>query len=61
MDKSLKLFIVGTYKSVYNGYFLAQANTDATIIYEHHNSDYLQVNFDSGNNLSGSLTLTRKE
>jgi hypothetical protein len=61
MDKSLKMFIVGTYKSVYNGYFLAQANTDATIIYENHNSDYLQVKFDSGNNLSGSLTLTRKE
>lgn len=61
IDKSLKMFIVGTYKSVNNAYFLAQANTDATIVYESHNTDFLQVKFESGDTLSGSLTLTRKE
>ena len=61
LDKQLKAFTVGTFKSVINGYFIAQVNTDATIIYEDHNSDYLLVRFESGNTLSGSLTLTRKE
>ena len=60
-DNLLKMFIVGTYKSVYNGYFLAQVNTSATITYEEHDANHLLVRFDSGNNLSGSLALTRKE
>ncbi len=61
MDKQLKAFTVGTFKSVINGYFIAQVNTDATIIYEDHSSDYLLVRFESGDTLSGSLNLTRKE
>jgi hypothetical protein len=61
MDKQLKAFTVGTFKSVINGYFIAQVNTDATIIYEDHSSDYLLVRFESGDTLSGSLHLTRKE
>ena len=60
MDKQLKAFTVGTFKSVINGYFIAQVNTDATIIYEDHSSDYLLVGFESGDTLSGSLHLTRK-
>jgi hypothetical protein len=61
MDKQLKAFTVGAFKSVINGYFIAQVNTDATIIYENHSSDYLLVRFESGDTLSGSLHLTRKE
>ncbi len=61
IDKSLKLFKVGKYKKINGGYFIAQENTDATITYEDHNSDYLLVRFESGDTLSGSLTLTRKE
>ncbi|MNE54486.1 hypothetical protein D3C87_22010 [compost metagenome] len=61
MDKQLKGFNVGTFKSIINGHFAAQVNTSSTIIYEDHTSDYLLVRFDSGNNLYGSLTLTRKE
>ena len=61
MDKQLKSFTVGTFKSVINSYFAAQVNNDGTIVYEDHTSDYLLVRFESGNTLSGSLTLTRKE
>lgn len=61
MDKQLKAFTVGTFKSVINGYFIAQVNTDATITYEDHNSNNLLVRFESGDTLSGSLNLTRKE
>lgn len=61
IDKSLKLFKVGTYKKINGGYFIAQVNTDATISYESHDSDYLSVRFEAGDSLSGSLTLTRKE
>jgi hypothetical protein len=61
MDKQLKAFNVGTFESVINSHFSAQVNIDATIIYEDHNSDHLLIRFDSGNGLSGSLTLTRKE
>ena len=61
MDKSLKSFTVGNYNKVVEGYFIAQVNTDATITYEDHNSDHLLVHFESGDTLSGSLTLTRKE
>ena len=61
MDKQLKTFTVGSSKGIVNGYFLAQVNTSATIIYEDHNSDHLLVRFESGSSLSGSLTLTRKE
>lgn len=61
MDKSLKAFNIGTYKKIINSHFAAQVNVGGTITYEEHNSDYLQVTFQSGNTLSGSLTLTRKE
>lgn len=61
MDKQLKSFTVGSPKGIVNGYFLAQVNTSANIDYEDHNSDHLQVHFESGSTLSGSLTLTRKE
>ena len=61
MDKSLKAFTVGTFKSIINSHFSAQVNIDGTIIYEDHNSDYLYVRFESGDTLSGSLNLTRKE
>ncbi|WP_343747851.1 hypothetical protein [Fluviicola sp.] len=61
MDKSLKIFKVGTYKSINNGIFKAQVNTGATIDYEDHDSDHLMIHFASGDTLSGSLTLTRKE
>jgi len=61
MDKSLKFFRVGTYKSIINQRFLAQVNTNSTITYENHDSDNLLVQFESGDTLSGSLTLTRKE
>ena len=60
-DKSLKFFKVGTYKKINGGYFIAQVNTDATIDFEDHNTDHLMVHFASGDTLSGSLTLTRKE
>ena|GEM_PF-2481174 len=61
MDKSLKDFSVGTYKKINGGHFAAQVNTSSTITYEDHNSDHLVVHFASGDTLSGSLTLTRKE
>ena len=61
MDKSLKSFTVGNYNKINGGYFIAQVNTDATISYESHDSDYLSVRFEAGDSLSGSLTLTRKE
>ncbi|WP_343636324.1 hypothetical protein [Fluviicola sp.] len=61
IDKSLKFFRVGTYKSIINQRFLAQVNTNSTITYEDHNSDNLLIQFESGDTLSGSLTLTRKE
>ncbi len=61
MDKQLKAFTVGTFKSVINGYFAAQVNNNGNIIYEDHTSDYLLVRFESGNGLSGSLSLTRKK
>ncbi|MNJ86645.1 hypothetical protein D3C87_41490 [compost metagenome] len=61
IDKLLKSFSVGTYKKINNERFYAQVNTSSTIIYEKHDADNLLIRFDSGNNLSGSLTLTRKE
>jgi hypothetical protein len=61
MDKSLKDFLVGTYKKINNSYFKAQVNISSTITYEDHNTDHLLVHFESGDTLSGSLTLTRKE
>jgi hypothetical protein len=61
MDKSLKAFSIGSYKKVIDGHFAAQVNTDATITYEDHDSDHLVVRFASGDTLSGSLSLTRKE
>ena len=60
-DKSLKIFKVGTYQKINGGYFIAQVNTDATISYEDHSSDYLMIHFEAGDTLSGSLALTRKE
>lgn len=61
MDKSLKAFSVGNYKKIIGGHFSGQVNTDATIDYEDHDSDHLSVHFESGDTLSGSLILTRKE
>ncbi|MGV3613402.1 MAG: hypothetical protein ACO1N0_20760 [Fluviicola sp.] len=61
MDNSLKAFTVGTYKKISSSRFSAQVNIGGTITYEDHTSDYLQVMFESGDTLSGSLTLTRKE
>ncbi|MNV21617.1 hypothetical protein D3C71_1125580 [compost metagenome] len=61
MDKQLKSFTVGSPKGIVNGYFLAQVNTSANIDYEDHNSDHLLIHFESGNGLSGSLSLTRKK
>ena len=61
MDKLLKSFRVGNYNSIINERFLAQPNTSSTIDYEEHDSDYLLVRFTSGDTLTGSLTLTRKE
>lgn len=61
MDKSLKAFSVGNYKKIIDNTFKAQVNTGSTITYEDHNSDHLLVRFASGDTLSGSLTLTRKE
>ncbi|MNJ84743.1 hypothetical protein D3C87_22020 [compost metagenome] len=61
MDKQLKAFNVGTFKSVINSHFSAQVNNEGTIVYEDHTSDYLLVRFESGNGLSGSLSLTRKK
>ena len=61
MDKSLKGFNIGTYKKIVNSWFAAQVNRGGNITYEDHNSDYLLVRFESGDTLSGSLTLTRKE
>lgn len=61
MDKSLKGFNIGTYKKIVNSRFAAQVNIGGNITYEDHNSDYLKVHFESGDTLSGSLTLTRIE
>ncbi|MNY06462.1 hypothetical protein D3C86_1392200 [compost metagenome] len=61
IDKSLKFFRLGTYKKINNESFYAQVNTYSTIIYEKHDADNLLIRFDSGNNLFGSLSLTRKE
>ena len=61
MDKSLKAFTVGAYKKIVNNTFAAQVNIGGTISYEDHDSDHLLVHFESGDTLSGSLTLTRKE
>ncbi len=61
MDKQLKSFNVGNFKSIINSRFAGQVNRDGVITYEDHNSDYLLVRFESGDTLSGSLTLTRKE
>ncbi len=61
MDKSLKAFNVGTYKKMINSRFAAQVNIGGNITYEDHNTDHLLVHFESGDTLSGSLTLTRKE
>lgn len=61
MDKQLKAFTVGTFKSVINNRFAAQVNKGGIITYEDHNSDYLLVRFESGDTLFGSLSLTRKE
>lgn len=61
MDKSLKAFNIGTYKKITSSRFAAQVNIGGNIIYEDHNTDYLQVKFESGDTLSGSVTLTRKE
>lgn len=61
MNKQLKAFTVGTYKKIIGNRFAAQVNIGGDITYEDHTSDYLQVKFESGDTLSGSLTLTRKE
>ena len=61
MNKLLKGFIVGDYNSIINERFLAQPNTSSTITYEEHDSYHLLVHFASGDTLSGSLILTRKE
>jgi hypothetical protein len=61
MDKSLKAFNIGTYKKIINSTFSAQVNISGAINYEDHDSDHLLLHFESGNTLSGSLTLTRKE
>ncbi|MNU89639.1 hypothetical protein D3C71_794840 [compost metagenome] len=61
MDKQLKSFNVGTFKSIINSRFAGQANRGGVVTYEDHTSDYLLVRFESGDTLSGSLTLTRKE
>lgn len=61
MDKSLKSFNIGNYKKILTSRFAAQVNIGGDITYEDHNSDYLLLQFASGDTLSGSLTLTRKE
>lgn len=61
MDKQLKAFNAGTYKKIISTRFSAQVNIGGNITYEDHNSDYLHVTFESGDTLSGSLNLTRKE
>ena len=61
MDKSLKSFNIGNYKKILNSRFAAQVNMGGNITYEDHDSDYLLIRFESGDTLSGSLTLTRKE
>ena len=61
MNKQLKAFTVGTYKKIIGTRFAGQVNVGGDITYEDHTSDYLHVKFESGDTLSGSLTLTRKE
>ena len=61
MDKQLKAFTTGAYEKIINSQFAGQVNRGGIITYEDHNSDYLHVKFESGDTLSGSLTLTRKE
>lgn len=61
MDKQLKSFNIGAYKKITSSRFAAQVNIDGIITYEDHTSDYLLVHFKSGDTLSGSLTLIRKE
>lgn len=61
MDKQLKAFTTGAYEKIVNSQFAGQVNRGGIITYEDHNSNYLLVRFESGDTLSGSLTLTRKE
>ena len=61
MDKSLKSFNIGNYKKITSSRFSAQVNIGGIITYEEHDSDNLIVYFASGDTLSGSLSLTRKE
>lgn len=61
MDKSLKSFNIGNYKKILTSRFAAQVNIGGDITYENHDSDHLMIHFASGDTLSGSLTLTRKE
>ena len=61
MDKSLKSFAVGSYKRINGSRFAAQVNTGSIITHEEHDSDNLLIQFASGDTLSGSLSLTRKE
>lgn len=61
MDKSLKSFNIGNYKKILTSRFAAQVNIGGNITYENHDSDHLSVHFESGDTLSGTVTLTRKE
>lgn len=61
MDKLLKTFNIGTYKKIIDSRFAGLINKGGNITYEDHDSDHLVIHFASGDTLSGSLTLTRKE